>query len=234
MVVGSLILLAAASFLASTGDGYERVGGNLGAEREARAALGQLTSDLSTARFHKNSMFQSSTAAWAGDEVGFLTLQPAEAQSDERRIGDLCAVHYYLADLPIGGKSVRCLMRGFRESADVFKAIENNNLSALFSADPDRDEPIAFGVVSFAARPKSWDNTARQWRDWTPDPAAPEIGPQALDIRLILARRQLAGRLKTAGDWNNHPQLGNAAEADRNPNLEIHGSLLRFGIHENQ
>ena len=233
MVVGSLVLLAAASFLASTGDGYERVGGSTGTEREARAALSQLSADLASARFHPDSKFEESSTAWPEDQLGFLNLQPPAAQEEKSRLGDLCAVHYYLKDLTIGGKTVRCLIRGFRDSADAFKALQNTRVTELFAEDDTRDEPIAFGVLAFEARPKIWDPSTKQWQAWQKDPGQPHAGPQALDVRLVLTRRQLAGRLKSTADWDSHPQLGPPAEADRNPNLEIHGSLLRFGIHEN-
>jgi prepilin-type N-terminal cleavage/methylation domain-containing protein len=125
MVIGSIILLAAASLLGSSGDGYERVGGGVATEREARALVTQLTSDLATARFHKDGVIEASTKSWPDDRLGFLSLQPVQAQSDNGRIGDLCAVHYYIDDITIGGKTVRCLMRGFRESVETFKALES-------------------------------------------------------------------------------------------------------------
>ncbi len=147
-------------------------------EREARALITRLTADLSTARFHKDGILEKSSATWPADRLGFLCLQPAQAQSDAGRIGDLCAVNYYIKDLSIGGKTVRCLMRGCRESKDTFKALEDDKVSSLFTERNQTDEPVAFGVVSFEARPKSRDPSGK-WVDWARNDLT---GPEALDV----------------------------------------------------
>lgn len=228
MAIGAIILLAAASVLGSSGDGYERVGGGVATEREARAAIGQLTSDLSTALFRKGDVVDKSDASWPADRIGFLCLQPAMAQTHAGRIGDLCAVNYYLADLSINGRTVRCLMRGFRESAETFRALGNDDLTPLFAARPSRDEPVAFGVVSFEARAKSSD-TSGLWIDWLENDMT---GPDAIETRLVLARRGLAARLKTPGDWNRSRLLGKPSEAARNKDLDVCGTMIGFGNRE--
>ncbi len=230
MLIGSILLLAAAALLGSAGDGYERVGGSVSAEREARALITQLTSDLSTARFHKDGVMKKSSTSWPADTLGFLSLQPEQAQTDEGRIGDLCAVNYALRDLTIKGRTVRCLMRGFRESKDTFKALENDKVASLFTARPDHDEPVAFGVVSFEATPKSLDESGK-WIDWVKDD---KIGPQALDVRLVIARRNLAVQLKQPVDWDGGGKLlGEPTQAELNKNLEVYGTLIRYGNDEN-
>lgn len=233
MAIGSLILLAAAALLGTSGDGYERVGGGVATEREARAVITQLSSDLSTAKYTEDCVIEKSAESWPADRLGFLSLQPAQAQSDAGRIGDLCAVNYYIKDLTINGKTVRCLMRGFRESSDTFKALANGTTSTLFTEQASIDEPVAFGVVSFEARPKSRDKSGK-WIDWVEKDHG---APGALEVRLVIARRDLAAKLKLPGDWNGAGNagklLGNPAEADRNENLEVFGTLIRFGNDEN-
>lgn len=232
MAIGTIILLAAASLLGSSGEGYERVGGSVATEREARALISQLGSDFSTALFHKDGVIEKSSQQWPADKLGFLSLQPAAAQTDKERIGDLCAVNYYIKDLTIGGRTVRCLMRGFRESKDTFGALENDSVSTLFSARDKIDEPVAFGVVSFEARPKSRD-AAGAWIDWVKNDTK---APEAFEVRLVIARRELSGRLKTPSDWDGGGaagrQLGAPAEADENRYLEVFGAFIRFGNHE--
>ncbi|NQX01649.1 prepilin-type N-terminal cleavage/methylation domain-containing protein [bacterium] len=234
MAIGSVLLILAATMLGSSGDGYERVGGSVASEREARALISQLASDLASARFHKDSVIEKSAASWPTDRLGFLSLQPAAAQTDAGRIGDLCAVNYYIKDLPIGNKTVRCLMRGFRESKVTFDAVKAGAVAPLFIDQPDIDEPIAFGVVSFEARPRSRD-AAGKWIDWVKDNPNDTTGPEALDIKLVLARRELSGKLKQAGDWNGTGNagklLGSPSQPDRNKNLEVYGTTLRFGNH---
>jgi len=229
--IGSVILILAATMLGSSSDGYERVGGSVASEREARALIAQLASDLGTATFHKDYVIEKSTQPWATDRIGFLSLQPAAAQTEAGRIGDLCAVNYYIDDLPIGGRSVRCLMRGFRESDATFKAVKADSLTPLFEKKPNLDEPIAFGVVSFEARPRSRD-AAGQWIDW---PKNDLIGPEAIDIKLVIARRELAGKLKSAADWQGAGQagklLGSPSEAYRSKDLEVYATTLRLGNH---
>jgi len=228
MAIGTIVLLLAATMLGSSGDGYERVGGNVAAEREARALISQLSSDLSTAYFHKDGVIDKSSASWATDKIGFLTLQPAAAQTDEGRIGDLCAVNYYIKDLTMGGRTVRCLMRGFRESNDTFKALREEKVDSLFNEQVKIDEPVAFGVVSFTATPRSKDNSGK-WIDWVKNDTT---GPDAFDVRLVVARRSLSGRLKTPTDWSGGAGLlGTPGKADRNQNLEIYETTIRFGNH---
>lgn len=231
MVIGSIILVLAATLLGNAGDSYERVGGNIASEREARAAISQLASDLSTGTFHESGVIEQSASAWPVDRLGFLSLQPAQAQTDAGRIGDLCAVNYYIKDLTIGRKSVRCLMRGFRESCDTFNALHDGTLAPLFIEKANLDEPVAFGVVSFEARPKS-RNADGKWIDWV---KSDTTGPEAFEVKLILARRELAGKLKSPGDWNGTGVtgkfLGQVTLADRNKDLKVYGTILRFGNH---
>lgn len=221
MAIGSMILILAASVLGSSGDGYERIGGGVASEREARALITRLASDLSSGRFHKDGVIVKSSAAWPVDRLGFLSLQPAHAQTDPSRIGDLCAVSYYVEDLNIGGKTVRCLMRGFRESGETFSALRGGSIAPLFAASAGLDEPVAFGVISFEARPKSRDADGK-WVDWIKDDST---GPELIDVRLVLARRELSGKLKSPGDWDAVGMPG------RHKDLEVYATTLRFGNH---
>ena len=256
MAIGSIILILAVTMLSSSGDGYERVGGSVASEREARALMTQLAADLSTAKFHENTLMEKSSAMWPADRIGFLSLQPAAAQTDAGRIGDLCAVNYYIKDLTIGGKTVRCLMRGFRESGTIKKTPDQeeieipgvfdallkliktpnndpnkdpNPVTELFDPLDEIDEPIAFGVVSFEARPKSRD-AAGKWIDWVPNATT---GPKAIAVKLVIARRELAGKLKSPTDWDGKSKtsklLGEPAQDTRNKNLEVYATSLRFG-----
>lgn len=231
MAIGSVILVLAASLLGKSGEGYEQVGGHVAGEREARALISRLAADLSSAQFHKDGLFEKSPAAWPVDRIGFLSLQPAIAQTDAGRIGDLCAVHYYIKDLIMGGKTVRCLMRGFRESHATFNALRHDAAGPLFEAQPAIDEPVAFGVVSFEARPKIRDASGK-WIDWVKNDTT---GPEMLEVKLVVARRDLAGKLKSAADWEGGGRgelLGGASRADANKHLEVYEAALRFGNHE--
>lgn len=226
MGIGATVLGVTAGVLGRAGAGYETIGAGVASEREARAAMTQLAADFSSACHYKSMTATRSTAAWPVDGLGVFTLQPAQAQSDAGRIGDLCAVRYYVRDLPMGGKSVRCLMRGCADSAAVFGALRNDTTTGLFAPDPARDEPIALGVVSFEARPQIRDASGG-WTDWD---ATAATGPEAIAIRLVLAHRKLAAKLHGSGDWSGgSAQLGQFSEATHNSDLEIYQATLRYG-----
>lgn len=223
MAIGSIILILAAAVLSSSGDGYERVGGGVASEREARALITRLSSDLANARFHVDGVLEKQADSRPGVRLGFLSLQPAHAQTDAGRIGDLCAVNYYVKDLSIGGKTVRCLMRGFRESGETFDALRSGAVADLFVERVKLDDPLALGVGSFEARPKS-RNAAGEWIDWQKSNVA---GPEAFEVKLVVVRRELAGKLKSPGDWDGAAQVG------RHKDLDVYVTFLPFGNHAN-
>jgi prepilin-type N-terminal cleavage/methylation domain-containing protein len=224
MAIGSIILFVAATVLSRAGDGYDRSSGNVAAEREARAALTQMAGDLAKAEWHKNTILENGGSGWKQAKLGILSLQADDAQSEEKRNGDLCAVHYYIKDVEVGGALVRCLMRGFRESGDVFPALKNGTYDALF-AEEDADEPVAFGVVSFSAEPLQRDGSGK-WESWNGDTST---APAAVRVKLVVARRELLGKLVTTADWSSGRLLGNPEEAHHNRNLETYEAIQRFG-----
>ena len=95
-------------------------------------------------------------------------------------------------------------------------------MPSLFVERPKIDEPVAFGVVSFEARPKSRDESG-EWIDWMKND---KKGPEALEVRLVIARRDLAARLKLPGDWDGGGTagglMGQPSDADRNRDLEVY------------
>lgn len=225
MAIGSIILFVAATILSRAGDGYDRGSGNVAAEREARAVLTQLSGDLAKAEWHKDTILENEGSGWKQGELGFISLQADDAQTEKKRNGDLCAIHYYIKDVVVAGTTVRCLMRGFRDSGDVFPALRGSGSFDSLFTEEDADEPVAFGVVSFSAEPLMRDGSGR-WEDWDGDTSA---APDALRIRLTVARRDLLGKLTTSADWGNHPLLGNPEEASHNRGLETYEAIQRFG-----
>lgn len=234
MAIGSVILIVAASMLGISGDSYERVNGGVSTEREARAMITQLSADLATAVFHPCEIIEKSGAAWPVDRLGFLSLQPETAQTELGHIGDLCAVNYYIKDLTLGGETIRCLMRGFHESNDTFQALRNEGTALLFKPRLNLDEPIAFGVVSFQAYPKHRDR-AGKWIDWVKND---KVGPEVFEVKIVVARPNLARKLKLPADWdgssNTGKLLGEANQQHQNKNLETYATILRFGNHAEQ
>lgn len=233
MAVGAVILFAAAAFLGSSADGYARVGGNVSSERESRMLVGEISSELSSAVFHKDMRVERAGATWPVARLGFLTLRPADAQSEDDCIGDLCSVHYYVKDLTMAGRPVRCVMRGFRDSKQTFDALRADAVDALFTPDEVADEPIAVRVVSFDVNPLVM-NSSGKWVD-APQPLVD--APEAVRIRLVIVRPALAGRLGSAADWDGTSdmaarELGNPAEVERNDDLQVFESVFPFRRHE--
>lgn len=222
MAIGTVVLLTAAYLLGRTGDGYDRVGGAVAAEREARAAVRQLRSDMESAIHHPQAAFTA-----AGGAVSFLSLQPAEAQNDDRRIGDVCAVNYRLSDITSGGRVTRVLTRGFRDSGDAFAALATGQAGSLFTPRDLLDEPVAFGVLAFEATPVI-RNPSGNWTSWT---AARSAAPEAIDVRIVIARREYAARLRTASDWD-RAAAELAADAETNSDLEVYQTRIRYGHHD--
>jgi prepilin-type N-terminal cleavage/methylation domain-containing protein len=224
MAIGSIILFVAATILSRAGEGYDRGSGSVAAEREARAALTQMAGDFAKAEWHQDTILENKGTSWIQGNLGILSLQADDAQSEDKRNGDLCAIHYYIKDVEVGGVIVRCLMRGFRESGDVFPALKRGTYDSLFTEE-DTDEPVAFGVLSFSAEPLQRDASGR-WEAWDGDTSA---SPAALRVKLVVARRELVGKLTTSADWDSGPLLGDPEEAIHNRNLETYEAIQRFG-----
>jgi prepilin-type N-terminal cleavage/methylation domain-containing protein len=231
MAIGTVVLLMAVAMLGRTGDGYDCIGGAVSAECEARAALGQISADLSTAHYQADQVFESNGSGWMKDSIGFLALRSADSQSADGQIGDVCAIHYYMKDLLANGRTVRCLMRGFRESADTFEALKSGSITPLF-VERSEDEPIAFGVISFQARPQSRD-AAGNWQAWEKSSGH---APQAVELKLVVTRKPLSAKLSSSADWDGDGSagklLGKPEDAASNRDLETFGSLIRFGNDE--
>lgn len=221
LAVGLMILLLAAAMLRRSGDDYDHLNGSIGSDREAREWIHQLSTDLSSAIYHKESVLE------AGSGLGFLSLQPASAQASAKRIGDLCAIHYYLKDLTIGDRTVRCLMRGFRESGETFDALREDRVASLFSERADQDEPVAFGVISFEAHPRSRDAIGT-WADWQNHS---NLCPEVLDVKLTLARRNLVRKLHQPSDWDKRLERKRAENCTSD--IDVYETPMHFGNHAN-
>jgi len=226
MGVGTIVLLLAVTSLRSTGDGYNQSTNSMAAEREARAILTIATEDLSKAVAGSEMVFGEGGTGWRQDRLGFLCLQPADAQSPDDRVGDLCGVVYYLSDLEIGRDTVRCLMRGFRDSEETFDALRAGTVDSLY-ADQGVDEPVAFGVLAFEVDPLLRESGGG-WAPWSRASDAEWDGPDAVKMRLVVARRELMGKLKDSGDWESSPLLGNPEDAEDSSDLEVYEIVSAF------
>ena len=220
LTLGTTILLLAAGGWGSSGAGYGRTSGGVATSREGRALFDRLAADLASAISVKDSVLATDPSG----KLAFVTLLPTAAQSEEGRSGDACAVSYRLADLETGNRTRRCLVRSVRESGETLVALRTGEIGTLFTGNSPVDEPLAFDVAGFEAKPKSVAANGG-WQNWADEGSGP---PDALEITLVLARPGLAWRMKTTADWDTLAQSGGNP---RNADLETHSATLRFGNH---
>jgi prepilin-type N-terminal cleavage/methylation domain-containing protein len=232
MAVGSIVVLAASAFMGHSSEGYRRVTGTIATEREARALWGELSTELSSAVFHEDMVAANNLSAWPGGRLAYLTLRPGDSQEPAQQIGDLCAVHYYVGDRDVGGRAMRCVMRGSRDSKEVFDALHHDDVHGLFVPDPVVDEPIAMGVLAFEVLPQR-KNAMGHWED---APVPMSDAPAAVKVRLVVVRSPLAGRMRSSEDWDASTPglahaLGDPEDAGSNPHLQIFESIFPFSAH---
>ena len=216
--LGMMILLLALGAMGAASDGYMDSTNQVAATREARALMGLMAADLAKALPDEVPMVERSPGDWPRDRVGFLSLQPLDVQQVGERVGDVCAVVYYLRDWDFGGQVVPSVWRGFRSSGEVFEALRDEDIESLYGENP-RDEPIARGVVAMEVEPlvRGADG---EWVRWEENGAGPRV-PAMMRLRLVMARRELMGKLQTADDWENHDLLGAYNEAEESRYLEV-------------
>ncbi|GAA5481045.1 prepilin-type N-terminal cleavage/methylation domain-containing protein [Haloferula sargassicola] len=227
MGIGMVVLLLAVTSLDQAGTGYGRSTDGIAAEREARAVLTQIAEDLSKAVYHREMVMEENDDGLPRDRLGFLVLEPDDAQTDEQRIGDLCATVYYVKDLQSAGRVQRCLMRGFRGSEETFQALESGDVASLF-AETAADEPVSFGVLSFDIQPLR-RSPAGGWQEW-PEASmkGADVPPEAVKIRLIVARRSLAGKLNSTEDWNSSPLIPSPDHVNESNQVESYEIIQDF------
>lgn len=224
--VAMLVLLLALGAMNSASDGYAESTNRVAATREARAVLGLMAEDFAKALPDEVPVIEASTRDWPRDRAGFLCLQPDDAQAVSRRVGDVCGVVYYVRDWDLGDRVVPSLWRGFRSSGKVFEALKNGRVDELYRASPN-DEPIAKGVVSIAIQPlvRGDDGAFQAWEDGGAGQAVPEV----MMVRLVMARRELMGKLRTVEDWEASNLLGRYEESGESRFVEVFEFTQPFG-----
>lgn len=220
MTAGMMVLLIAATALGDAGQKCGRVKAGVGVRREFRLGLEEWKADLASAMPEMPPHVLLRQEGEAGDRFGFFLLRPLSKQSEASGLGDLCAVIYYLKDFESHGQSVRCLARGFRESAEVYAAIKQGKQETLFETRVT-DEPVMFGVVTLEARAKI--RRAGEWEDWSRETATT---PQLIEWRIEVARRELQQRLETPAQWD---ALIGERKARDEKEIETQSGITAFG-----
>ncbi|MFT4176885.1 MAG: prepilin-type N-terminal cleavage/methylation domain-containing protein [Luteolibacter sp.] len=229
MAVSAVVLLGAAMLLSETLDHHERTSNRVSVHENARIGWNQLRADLEASVSHREAVFECPDTDWPRARLGMFRLLTDEMQQEEQRVADLGAVHYYLEDLTLQGKTVRCLMRGVRGSVDTFSALKEGETAELFVKRPVFDEPVMIGVMSFWVEPKRW---LSGWVGWTREN---ESLPEALEVRVVAVSPRLAARLGNPADWNGEGRflkmLGRPEDAASNPDFEVFSAIFPLGGH---
>lgn len=218
--LGAVILLLAAAAFSRASETCARTSESIRSEREARVAAQCLADDFSAAMSCVPPWFQNASAGQG--RAGFFLLLAEEAQRKDARIGDLGAVNYRLADVKEGDRVVRCLLRGVRESPEAFAAMADRRPERCYEPQA-ADEPLARGVVAFEANPVQRDGDG--WKAWNREGV-----PDAVEVLLVLARRESAARWTTPDDWD--AAVASLA-GDDDLRVETHRFRCRYGnFHE--
>lgn len=216
-LAATLLVLASAA-LGWLGEGYGRSAGGVRAGREARAAMDQWSRDLAHRVKDERWWWKPGSQRWRRDEVGMLALAPEDSQEESEWVGDVVAVSYRVRDISLGGRVVRCLVRGQTDSAGVFAALrDGGDFDDLFQPGA-AEEVVAFGVVKFQVEPLVWGPSGLQ----AATTVAEQERPDALRLELILVRPELMDAFATVEDWDGAARLGEPAEARESKHLEVY------------
>ncbi len=223
MAIASLLIVTGAAVLVTSGDGYSRARQIAVVEREARAVFHQIERDLAVVVMAEMMSFGQSSRIDVSDHLGFLCLKPEIG--NQLPDGDLCSVRYYLKTMPIGGRSVQCLMRGVESSESAYEHVEMGAVEDLLNRRLERDEPIGIGVVSFEVKSlvRLNDGSLIQWR--------PDLGgrPEWLWVKLVLAKPELRARLDKEAEWLGSEWLGDADEYEQHDGLHVMEARIEVG-----
>lgn len=197
---------------------------NVGAAEEGRAALAMIARDFEVATNlpEVNIEVEASGGGWPQSQLGFFTHVPMESQPAEPApVSTLCYIFYYTAisgeRLDGSGRPSRKLYRKLVSSAELFQLLESGGeLANQIQPDPLLDEPVAFNVVSFQAEAWSATPTVQNWqRGPITEPANPlelvtptQLGPDWIEVQLVLTDERLAGRLMRPADWESGADFG--------------------------
>ncbi|MBE2180360.1 MAG: prepilin-type N-terminal cleavage/methylation domain-containing protein [Chthoniobacterales bacterium] len=107
--------------------------GNIAADREGRSANFLLAQDLANAVVLSNSSFWPQATS---NSLRFLTLRPADYQSDSNAVGDLCFVEYRVVqDTNTSNTNFLALTRNFVSSGETYEALKGGSFPSVPAAN---------------------------------------------------------------------------------------------------
>lgn len=168
MVITSMILVALASLVSQSTNGYSLSQRSLNHLSQSRAFIQIFQSELSlrlsdTPLIHRSS---NQSDSMNSDEIVFVrTLPEAERRADSK--GDIAASYYYVTFAESANKRVvPKLFRKILTSQETQSFIEAGSSAELPEVDPTQDEPILDFVLSFKAIPMYLDPKTGNEERW--------------------------------------------------------------------
>jgi prepilin-type N-terminal cleavage/methylation domain-containing protein len=194
MVIASIIMILLMGLMDQSSSTYRTSQNAVSSLSEARAFFHFLEGDLSSRLPGTPFMAEESANA---DKFAFIRAQSFDEQISPTE-GDLRTSIYYVAftNDQAGTVSPK-LFRRLLNDVDTQTILETAGSPAMPNVDPTIDEPIVYNVVSFEAKPKTYDS-AGQLQPWT---ATSNTPPAVLDVTLEITDDFTAARFRTEGSW---------------------------------
>ncbi len=194
MVIASIIMILLLGLMDQSSSTYRTSQNAVSSLSEARAFFHFLEGDLSSRLPSTPFIAEESANA---DKFAFIRAQSYDEQISPTE-GDLRTSIYYVAytNDQAGTVSPK-LFRRLLNDVGTQSILESSGTPSMPGVDPTIDEPIVYNVVSFEAKPKTYDATG-QLQPWTSTSDTP---PAVLDITLEITDDFTAARFRTEGSW---------------------------------
>ncbi len=231
VVVSTILILALASVLGTTGGVYAETERTVESLRDGRAALGIIRNDMAgqigpsrgLPVYHQR---QDSTLS---TRWGFFTAQSSKAQEKNRNPGDVCYVLYYTAVTADGNDRVsRKLYRHFLSSLDTIPLLKQEPFLPP-AVDPAVDDVVAFNVLDFRCEFRRRDENGAWVEAKTPEEIQ-MAGEMTVVLRVVT--NEAAINMATEADWSpgGADPVGVDFDADEDDDASASSFRARFNL----
>lgn len=228
MALAALLMSMLLTSMIGTSDNYGAVSSQINTREEARAALSLCSSDLSAISGQISHNPSAAAGGWRTDELAFLANLAPQSQAIDTGT-TLCQIYYYVAVTQDRGNNrpfSRKLFRKVRSSSEIFEMISAGTEVEPPAKRPEEDEPLAFGVVSYAVDFfASGEGGVRQpWTNESP------FEPDLAKVTLVVTHRQLLERLTDESAWDEpSPLIGQSSDLEGNADLFQYTTTIFLG-----
>lgn len=200
VAVSTLLILALASILGTTGGVYAETERTVESLRDGRAALGIMRNDMAGQMGPSRGLtvYHQRQDNTLSTQWGFFTAQSSKAQEKSRNPGDLCYVLYYTAVTSDANDRVsRKLYRRFLSSLDTLPLLQEEPFQPP-AVDSTMDDVVAFNVLDFRCEFRRRDENGAWVEAKTPDEIQ-SAGEMTVVLRVV--SNEAAVNMPTEADW---------------------------------